>query len=297
MSAAQDLLAKAVASIVGKKEERAVASLFTPGGTHAMKGEFQGINDFEVVAFLVVLPEAGGERMNFAPPHQCPGPATGCPRGSAGAQEAAAGTGRAHRRRQATYSRRHRGNVWVAALKPNNIGVPVFRDDVREYLEIAVLTVVLRAAAKPTRLTELIHRAIPYPVVLVAAHGGTVSLSLAHKRWSQGETGKVVIEEVRRTAPFQPDAPRRKKPRFSPAWRWQVCLPATCSRSIRAGSTAWPHWKRPRLPACLSAGICRPLAQHCMTAWSPRPTPARPCCSACPGGEGKATQPPGGIEP
>lgn len=61
MSAAQDLLAKAVASIVGKKEERAVASLFTPGGTHAMKGEFQSINDFEVVAFLVVLPEAAGE--------------------------------------------------------------------------------------------------------------------------------------------------------------------------------------------------------------------------------------------
>ena len=48
----------AVAAITGKKVERAVASLFTPGGTHAMKGEFQGINDFEVVAFLVVLPEA-----------------------------------------------------------------------------------------------------------------------------------------------------------------------------------------------------------------------------------------------
>ena len=57
MSMAQQLLAKAVASIVGKKEERALASLFTPGGTHAKKGEFQGINDFEVVAFLVVLPE------------------------------------------------------------------------------------------------------------------------------------------------------------------------------------------------------------------------------------------------
>ena len=35
MSAAQELLAKAVASIVGMNEERAVASLFTPGGTHA----------------------------------------------------------------------------------------------------------------------------------------------------------------------------------------------------------------------------------------------------------------------
>ena len=96
---------------------------------------------------------------------------------------------------------------WIAALKPTNIGVPIFRDEVREYLEIAVLTVTLRAAAKPGRLTELIHRAIPYPVVLVAGDGETVSLSLAHKRWSQGETGKVVIEEIRRTAPFRPDAP------------------------------------------------------------------------------------------
>jgi hypothetical protein len=53
----QKLLARAVASIAGKSEERAVASLFTPGGTYAIKGEFAGINDFEVVAFMVVLPE------------------------------------------------------------------------------------------------------------------------------------------------------------------------------------------------------------------------------------------------
>jgi len=57
MVAVQKQLAAAVAAITGKKEERAVASLFTPGGTHAMKGEFAGINDFEVVAYLVVLPD------------------------------------------------------------------------------------------------------------------------------------------------------------------------------------------------------------------------------------------------
>jgi hypothetical protein len=57
MTVAQESLSKCVASIVGKKEERAVASLFSSGGTHAKKGEFQGINDFEVVAFLVVLSE------------------------------------------------------------------------------------------------------------------------------------------------------------------------------------------------------------------------------------------------
>jgi len=104
--------------------------------------------------------------------------------------------------------------LWIAALKPSNIGVPIFRDDDREYLEIVVLSAQLRAAAKPPRLVELIHRAVPYPVVLVAAHGGTVSLSLAHKRWSQGEKGKVVIEEVRRTSSFQPDAPTAEEAAF-----------------------------------------------------------------------------------
>ena len=84
--------------------------------------------------------------------------------------------------------------LWVAALKPTNCGVPVYRDDAREYLEIAVLTVTLRVAGKPARLSELIHRAIPYPVVLAASQGETASLSLAHKRWSQGEGGKTVLD-------------------------------------------------------------------------------------------------------
>jgi len=58
MRHAQRLLAAAVSSVVGKSEERAVASLFSGGGTHAMRGEFAGSNDFEVLAFLLVLPPA-----------------------------------------------------------------------------------------------------------------------------------------------------------------------------------------------------------------------------------------------
>lgn len=98
--------------------------------------------------------------------------------------------------------------LWVAALKPNNIGVPAFQDELREYLEIAILTVLFRPIAKQNRLVELIHRAIPYPLLLLDAYDNSVSLSLAHKRWSQGEKGKVVIEEVHRTIPFQPDVPK-----------------------------------------------------------------------------------------
>ena len=61
MEDVRELLASAVRSIVGKREERAVESLFQPGGTHALKGEFAGINDFEVVAFLVITDAADGD--------------------------------------------------------------------------------------------------------------------------------------------------------------------------------------------------------------------------------------------
>ena len=58
MARAQQLLAAAIASIAGKSQERAAASLFSPGGTHALAGEFAGMGDFEVVAWLAVLPAA-----------------------------------------------------------------------------------------------------------------------------------------------------------------------------------------------------------------------------------------------
>ncbi len=52
---------------------------------------------------------------------------------------------------------------WVATLKPTTIGAPEYRDAVREYLEIAVLRLSLRARAKAARLVGLLYRAVPYP--------------------------------------------------------------------------------------------------------------------------------------
>ncbi len=83
---------------------------------------------------------------------------------------------------------------WLAALKPSTVGVAAYRDAKREYLEIAVLELTLRAEGRATRITELVHRAVPYPVLLIARQGGAMQLSVAHKRWSQGETGKIVLD-------------------------------------------------------------------------------------------------------
>lgn len=94
---------------------------------------------------------------------------------------------------------------WIGALKPETIAVPIFRDDTREYLEIAVLSVVLRQAAKAVRLLELIHRAIPYPLVLVTEQAGTTTVSLAHKRASLGEGGKIVLDGSVSAEPIDAD--------------------------------------------------------------------------------------------
>lgn len=85
---------------------------------------------------------------------------------------------------------------WLAACKPTTIGVPSFVDDTREYLEIAVVACAFRPGAKAARLIELIHRAIPYPVLLITSDEQGVALSAAHKRRAEREEGKVVIEGV-----------------------------------------------------------------------------------------------------
>ena len=85
------------------------------------------------------------------------------------------------------------GLDWVAALKSGNCGVPIFRNPQREYLEIAVLAARVREGFSTARLVELIHRAVPYPVLLFAEHSGALEVSLAHKRDAQGGAGKAVL--------------------------------------------------------------------------------------------------------
>lgn len=92
--------------------------------------------------------------------------------------------------------------LWIAALKPSNIGVPEYRDQQRRYSEIAVIALYLRANAKSARLIELTHRAVPYPVLLIAEQETAVTVSTAHKRISQAEADKVVVEDLQRTHPL-----------------------------------------------------------------------------------------------
>ncbi|GAB1476929.1 helicase-related protein [Bacillota bacterium] len=62
MRSVSALLSKAINSIIEVKEESDIDSLFSPGGTSALNTKISGLDDFELICFLVVTcPPAGGE--------------------------------------------------------------------------------------------------------------------------------------------------------------------------------------------------------------------------------------------
>ena len=102
---------------------------------------------------------------------------------------------------------------WIAALKPGTVAIPEHRADGREYLEVAVLSAQVRAThgkvSQWQRLAELVHRAVPYPVLLIQARAPNavtrprdvlpkapiqLALSMVHKRSAQNEAGKMVLD-------------------------------------------------------------------------------------------------------
>lgn len=95
---------------------------------------------------------------------------------------------------------------WLAALKPSTVGIAAYSDSEREYLEIAVLGLHLRTDTGIERLLELVHRAVPYPVVLIAWRSQAPAISLAHKRRSLGESGVTVVDGEVVTARIDGDA-------------------------------------------------------------------------------------------
>ncbi len=83
---------------------------------------------------------------------------------------------------------------WLATLKPSTVGIAEYRALEQEYLEIAVLKLDLRLTTHGNRLIDIVHRAVPYPVLLITWQDGMPALSLAHKRKTMGNTDKTVLD-------------------------------------------------------------------------------------------------------
>ena len=89
---------------------------------------------------------------------------------------------------------------WRNTLKPDTINISMYVTDTVEYLEVAVIRVVLKAGEKHkdrlANITKILHTLIPYPVILLVELQDELAISLADKRINQADKTKLVIEHI-----------------------------------------------------------------------------------------------------
>ena len=102
---------------------------------------------------------------------------------------------------------------WLYTLKPDTVNIAAWVTDQLDYAEVALLHVRLKPQptasdnqqhASFTKLASLLHKLIPYPLLVVAEQGEAVALSLADKRINQADKTKWVVEQVYHTPWFSP---------------------------------------------------------------------------------------------
>ena len=84
---------------------------------------------------------------------------------------------------------------WRYTLKPATLAIPKYEDTDREYIEIALLHITLKTNTHVKRLSEVVQRAIPYPLIVVFEYADSLLISLADKRISRSDSSKLTVEQ------------------------------------------------------------------------------------------------------
>lgn len=85
--------------------------------------------------------------------------------------------------------------IWKYSLKPESINIKPYIDEIREYNEIEVVEVIINSDKKIKRISEIVMRTIPYPMLLVFVLENKIQLWVAHQRTSFNDKSKNTIEE------------------------------------------------------------------------------------------------------
>lgn len=96
-------------------------------------------------------------------------------------------------------------------LSSDKINIPQYIDNVRNYPFINFLEVQLLKDIKTKRLSEIIMRSIPSPMVLIFMLEDKVQLYVAHQRTNQNDSSKNTIEEFISTDWLETDNPLFEK--------------------------------------------------------------------------------------
>lgn len=86
--------------------------------------------------------------------------------------------------------------AWIYCLNQDNMNVPAYATEEREYLEIEVMEVELSDNKGIKRIAEIIMRAIPYPMLLIFSFEDKYQVWAAHQRFSLADNDKITLEET-----------------------------------------------------------------------------------------------------
>ncbi len=84
--------------------------------------------------------------------------------------------------------------TWQHTLKPSTVPILPYVDEEHDYPEIAVLQVDMRTERRVSRITEIVHRSIPYPLLVILVYSTACLISVAHKRLSLAERDAIVAD-------------------------------------------------------------------------------------------------------
>ena len=88
---------------------------------------------------------------------------------------------------------------WRYTLKPETINIQKYEDAEHEYLEVAIIQVNLKKGFRYKRISQIIQRSIPYPLIIVFRHDTSLALCLALKRINRADQDKIMVEDFHYT--------------------------------------------------------------------------------------------------
>jgi len=125
--------------------------------------------------------------------------------------------------------------TWMHTLKSGTVPISPYVDERCDYSEIAVVEAMLKSPKRSARIAEIVHRAIPYPVVLVLADARSAQMSLATKRFSEAERDAIVADEFFATDWLDLEGPQP----IDEAFLASLALPHLPHTDFRALYSAW----------------------------------------------------------
>ena len=84
----------------------------------------------------------------------------------------------------------------IALFNRESTNISPYKDEHREYNEVAVLSAELRKKESAEIITKLIMSAIPYPALVVLYYEDELSFAVAHHRINLADSSKDVLEEI-----------------------------------------------------------------------------------------------------